>query len=98
MTYPAQPARGGMPTWAKWTLFGCGGCLVLMVLGLGGCMAAFWKFIGKDMKMYDVSSKPDAPLTASASQLLPARVGSFVRQRATRTTQTVRGNSIPGWK
>src|SRR5881275_2890079 len=95
MTYPAPPARAGMPTWAKWTLGGCGGCLLVTVLGFGGCMAVFWQTFGKHMKMVDVSDKPDAPLTAAVSQLLPPRVGPFVRQSARRYTQSP-GDMAPG--
>jgi hypothetical protein len=82
MTYPAPPARSGMPTWAKWTMFGCGGCLLVTVLGFGGCMLAAWRMLG--MKSYDASRKPDVPLTATAGQLLPPRVGPFVRRKVNR--------------
>ncbi len=83
MTFPTPPARSGMPPWAKWTMIGCGGCLTVAVVGMVGCGALFWQTIGKNMKweMLDVSRKPDPPLTAKAGQLLPPRVGAFVRKR-----------------
>jgi len=79
MTYPTQPTRAGMPTWAKWTLGGCGGCLVLVLLTFGGCSAFMYNML-KGSKTFDVSDKPDPPLTATKGQLLPPKVGPFVRQ------------------
>jgi hypothetical protein len=101
MTYPSEPARGGMPPWAKWTLIGCGGCMVVAVLAtvLGG--VAIWQLVGKNMKfeMLDVSRKPDPPLTASAGQLLPPKVGAFVRQKIARASpQKAGAGTASGWQ
>jgi hypothetical protein len=98
MTYPTQPARSGMPPWARWSLIGCGGCGALAVLGIGGCMAVIYFTVGKNMKLFDVSNKRDAPLTATVAQVLPPRVGAFVRQQAGGGGQQVgRGASVNGW-
>ena len=93
MTYPTQPARSGMPPWAKWTMIGCAGCLTVVILGMVGCSALIYQFLGKNMKLIDMSDKPDLPLTATTSQLLPPRVGTYVRRQLTRQTPRL-GNII----
>jgi hypothetical protein len=101
MTYPTPPARGGMPPWAKWTMIGCGGCLGLTVLAFAGCGLLFYQTIGKNMKWetLDVSRKPDPPLTAKAGQLLPPRVGPFVRASVgTPAPQYAASTSSQGWQ
>lgn len=95
MTYPTPPARSGMPTWAKWTIIGCAGCLTIVIIGMVGCSAVFYQLIGKNMKLIDVGDKPDPPLTATASQLLPPRVGNFVRRRVTHTTPQIGNLKLP---
>jgi len=99
MTPPAVPGREPMPRWAKRTLFGCGGCLVAtIVLAIAG-VAAFWQLVGRNMELLDVSDKQDPPLGAAAAQLLPARVGPFVRMRITRPSQQVWGDAaMHGWR
>jgi hypothetical protein len=93
-----------MPAWSKWLLAGCGGCLLVAMVGmsLGGfAMWQFWQKIGKNMKMeqLNMSSKPDMPLTAAAGELLPPRVGSFVRTRVGRPTYQTAGAAAPsGWE
>src|SRR5437588_12405313 len=84
MTYPEQSARNGMPPWAKWTMIGCGGCLTVVILGMVGCGLLLSQYFG--WKMMDMSDKPDPPLTAAASQLLPPKVDSFVRKKVVRFT------------
>lgn len=98
MTYPTEPPRSsGMPPWARWTLIGCAGCLTLVALGIVGCGALGYFLVGRNMKMIDMSDKPDLPLTATAGQLLPPRVDSFVRQSVTRIASP--GTSAAsGWK
>lgn len=96
MTYPSEPARGGVPPWAKWTMIGCAGCLTLVILSMVGCGVWFWRFFKP--QLIDVSGKPDLPLTATAGQLLPPRVGSFVRKRAARFSSTSRGAPVGGWQ
>ena len=81
MTYPTQPSPSGMPPWAKWTLIGCAGCLTVTLLGMVGCGALSYYLFGRNMKIVDMSDKPDLPLTATAGQLLPPRVA---RSRARR--------------
>jgi hypothetical protein len=90
MTYPPQPARSGMPTWAKWTMIGCAGCLTVVILLTVGCGALIYQYLG--MRTVDVSDKPDPPPTASARQLLPLKVGSFVR------TKVDTGSNGNGWQ
>jgi hypothetical protein len=87
-----------MPTWAKWTLGGCGGCLVLALLTFGGC-SAFLYSIFKGSKTFDVTDKPDPPITAMKGQLLPSKVGSFVRQSIGRPSREYAGTTgSAGWQ
>jgi hypothetical protein len=101
MTELPDPPRPGMAPWMKWSLIGCGGGLALALLLMGGSFLWFWQTIGKNVTMatFDVSDKPDMPLTATVSQVLPPRVGSFVRQSAGRPTPA---SGIPdgvgGWE
>jgi hypothetical protein len=97
MTYPTQPARSGMPTWAKWTMIGCAGCLTVVILGVVGCGALIYQYFG--MKTIDMSDKPDPPATATPGQLLPAKVGPFVRGKVGRYIPS-RGSQagVAGWQ
>jgi hypothetical protein len=100
MSYPSEPPRGGMPPWAKWTLIGCGGCLTVAILFIGVSSFAVWQFFGKNIKIekVDVRGKPDLPLTAAAGQLLPPRVGSFVRTQVVRLpTSSGNARAASGW-
>jgi hypothetical protein len=95
MTYPPQPARSGMPTWAKWTMIGCAGCLTVVILLTVGCGALFYQYFGKNIKRIDMSDKPDLPPTATAGQLLPPRVGPFVRKQVSRVTPQLGSMTLP---
>jgi hypothetical protein len=95
MTYPTQPARSGMPTWAKWTMIGCAGCLTVVILFTVGCGALFYQYFGKHMKLIDMSDKPDPPPNATTGQLLPAHVGPFVRRQVTQYTPQIGGMTLP---
>jgi hypothetical protein len=83
MTDSNASARGGLSPWAKWSIGGCVGCLAIVMLVVVGGGIWFWQTIGKNVNIatFDVSGKPDLPLAATAAQLVPPRVGSFVRQR-----------------
>jgi hypothetical protein len=90
-----------MPPWAKWTMIGCGSCLTIAILvfGVGG----YWMYqaVIKNMKfeMFDTSGKRDMPVTATAGQLLPPRVGAFVRQSVGKTASgTSGGAGAGGWQ
>src|SRR5262249_10025811 len=74
---------------------GCAGCLTIIIIGMVGCSAVFYQLIGKNMKFIDMSDKPDPPLTATAGQLLPPRVGSFVRRPGTHVTPQPRNMKLP---
>jgi hypothetical protein len=90
-----------MPSWARWSLIGCGGCGALAVLGIGGCMAVIYSTVGKHMKWetIDVKNKPDMPLTATAGQLLPPKVGSFVRKSVGQPSAEYAGTTgSSGWQ
>ena len=95
MTYPTQPARSGMPTWAKWTMIGCAGCLTVVILLTVGCGALFYQYFGKNMKLIDMSGKLDPPLNATAGQLLPPQVGAFVRKQTSRYTPQLGRLTLP---
>jgi hypothetical protein len=99
MTYPPSPPQSGMPPWARWTLIGCAGCLTIAILGVVGCGVLGYFLVGKHVKTIDVSDKPDLPLTATAGQLLPARVDSFMRRSVTHLSPQIGGMNLgPVWK
>ena len=99
MTYPTQPSPSGMPPWAKWTLIGCAGCLTVALLGMVGCGALSYYLFGRNMKILDMSDKPDLPFTANAGQLLPPRVGSFARAKVVHSNPQIGAMSLgPIWK
>jgi hypothetical protein len=64
-------------------MIGCAGCLTIVILGAIGCTAFLYRTLG--FRIIDVSDKPDLPLTATAGQLLPYRVGAFVRTQLNRS-------------
>src|SRR5205823_3812194 len=94
------PPRGGMQPWLKWSLIGCSSCLLvgIVLAALGGY--AFWQFIGKNVswQIVDVSGKPDPPLTATAGQLLPPRVGPFVRTSLGKSSGQSGATTTKGWQ
>jgi hypothetical protein len=94
-TDATPPQRSGMAPWAKWSLFGCGGCLTVAVV----MVIVFAVFIGRNMKFeqFNVSDKPDPPPAATANQLLPRQVGPFTLRDASRPTGE-QGSSTRGWQ
>lgn len=81
MTQP-EPSRQGIAPWARYTLAGCGGCLLvaLLVMIVGSFFMARWISQNVKFEPFDAAAKPDPPSTATADQLLPRRVGLFVRE------------------
>jgi hypothetical protein len=98
MTYPTErPRSEGIPPWARWTIIGCAGCLTLVVVGMIGCSAFIFRYLG--FRTFDASDKPDLPLSATAGQLLPPRVGAFVRTRVTRSVRRTGSTAgVAGWQ
>jgi hypothetical protein len=101
MTDSGGSSRGGMAPWAKWSIIGCGGCLTIAILVIGGGGYWFYNAVFKNMKfeMFDTSGKRDMPVTATAGQLLPPRVGAFVRQSVGKTSSGSSGGAgVGGWQ
>jgi hypothetical protein len=90
-----------MAPWVKWSLVGCGSCLTIAILVLGG--GGYWAYnaIFKHMKFetFDTRGKRDMPPTATAGQLLPPRVGAFARKSVGRSSSTTGpAGGAGGWQ
>jgi hypothetical protein len=85
------PPRPGMAPWAKWSMIGCGGCLTVAVVTT--VLGAFLLSRNLKFEQISVTDKPDPPVMASANQLLPPRVGPFVRQSLSRGKPPQNGRS-----
>lgn len=78
----ATPPRSGMAPWAKWSLFGCGGCLTVAVVTV--IVGALFVSRNLSIEQFNVIDKPDPPLAAGGDELLPKQVGAFRLQEVTR--------------